>query len=148
MHDAVSNHRRMDWLFNRLFMRRSKKTSKLRVTRSLAFKRGIHRWPVNSPHKGSVKWKMFPFDDVIMGSGCGWDEPFIPDSCLVFNGGTVEDRTWMINYTTQFYTDVITYPYFQSPYLSRSPHWQFARWQHFAADICICKFRWMLCLSI
>ena len=33
---------------------------------SLAFVRGIHRWPVNSPHKGPVKRKMFPFDDVIM----------------------------------------------------------------------------------
>ena len=33
---------------------------------SLAFVRGIHRWPVNSPHKGTVTRKMFPFDDVIM----------------------------------------------------------------------------------
>ena len=33
---------------------------------SLAFVRGIHRWPVNSPHKGPVMQKMFPFDDVIM----------------------------------------------------------------------------------
>ena len=33
---------------------------------SLAFVRGIHRWPVNSPHKGPVMGKMFPFDDVIM----------------------------------------------------------------------------------
>ena len=33
---------------------------------SLAFVRGIHRWPVNSPHKEPVTWKMFPFDDVIM----------------------------------------------------------------------------------
>ena len=32
---------------------------------SLAFVRGIHRWPVNSPHKGPVTCKMFPFDDVI-----------------------------------------------------------------------------------
>ena len=31
---------------------------------SLAFVRGIHRWPVNSPHKGPVTRKMFPFDDV------------------------------------------------------------------------------------
>ena len=30
---------------------------------SLAFVRGIHRWPVNSPHKGPVMRKMFPFDD-------------------------------------------------------------------------------------
>ena len=33
---------------------------------SLAFVRGIHRWPVNSPHKWPVTWKMFPFDDVFM----------------------------------------------------------------------------------
>ena len=33
---------------------------------SLSFVRGIHRWPVNSPHKGPVTQKMFPFDDVIM----------------------------------------------------------------------------------
>ena len=35
---------------------------------SLAFVRGVHRWSVNSPHKGSVTQKMFPFDDVIMQS--------------------------------------------------------------------------------
>ena len=33
---------------------------------SMAFVRGIHRWPVNSPLKGPVTRKMFPFDDVIM----------------------------------------------------------------------------------
>ena len=33
---------------------------------SLAFVRGIHRSPVDSPHKGPVMRKMFPFDDVIM----------------------------------------------------------------------------------
>ena len=33
---------------------------------SMAFVRGIHRWPVNSLHKGPVTRKMFPFDDVIM----------------------------------------------------------------------------------
>ena len=37
---------------------------------SLAFMRGIHRWPVNSSHKGPVKRKMFPFDDVIMTRNC------------------------------------------------------------------------------
>ena len=38
---------------------------------SLAFVRGIHRWPVNSPHKWPVTRKMFPFDHVIM----NWSEP-------------------------------------------------------------------------
>ena len=32
---------------------------------SLAYVWGIHRRPVNSPHKGPVTRKMFPFDDVI-----------------------------------------------------------------------------------
>ena len=33
---------------------------------SLAFVSGIHRSPVNSPHKWPVKQKMFPFDDIVM----------------------------------------------------------------------------------
>ena len=33
---------------------------------SLAFVCGIHRWPVNSPHKWPLTCKMLPFDDVIM----------------------------------------------------------------------------------
>ena len=53
-HDGVSNHQHHGCLLNRLFRRRSKKTSKLRVS------------GVNSPHKGPVTRKMFPFDDVIM----------------------------------------------------------------------------------
>ena len=32
----------------------------------LAFVRGIHWWPVDSPLKGPVTRKMFIFDDVIM----------------------------------------------------------------------------------
>ena len=54
--DGVSNHPPRDCLLNRLFKTHIKETSNLRV---LAFVRGIHRWPVNSPHKGSVTRKMF-----------------------------------------------------------------------------------------
>ena len=61
--DGVSNHQPHGCLLKRLFGRRSKKTPKLRVT-------GLCAWnspgPVNSPHKGPVTRKMFPFDDVIM----------------------------------------------------------------------------------
>ena len=54
---------------------------------SLAFVLGIHRWPVNSPHKGPVTWKMFPFDDVIMlwhrnaiwRVNIGWDNGLLLD---------------------------------------------------------------------
>ena len=60
---GVSNHRRLDCLLNLLFKHRSKKNQS---SASLAFVRGIHRWPVNSPHKGPVTRKIFPIDDVIM----------------------------------------------------------------------------------
>ena len=77
-HDGVSNHQTYDHLFSRLFRSRSKKTSKLRVT---GFCAGIHRWPVNSPHKWPITRIMFPGDDVIMdiwnGTSCcgrqGWN---------------------------------------------------------------------------
>ena len=38
----------------------------LQSSASLAFVRWIHRWPENSPHKGPVTRKIFPFDDIIM----------------------------------------------------------------------------------
>ena len=38
---------------------------KYQSSASLAFVRGIHRWPVNYPHKWPVKRKPFPFEDVI-----------------------------------------------------------------------------------
>ena len=40
--------------------------SKHQSSASLAFVRGIHRWPVNSPNKTPVTRKMGPFNDVIM----------------------------------------------------------------------------------
>ena len=54
--DGVSNHQGLDCLLNRLFRCRSKKTSKLRVT-------GLCEGnsPVNSPHRGPLTRKMFPF---------------------------------------------------------------------------------------
>ena len=47
--DGVSNHQPHDCLLNRLY----------KAPASLAFVWGIHRWPVNSPHKGPVTRKMF-----------------------------------------------------------------------------------------
>ena len=61
--DNVSNHQRLDCFLHRLFRRRSKKTSKHRVT-------GLceRNPPVTGgfPHKGPVTRKMFSFDDVTM----------------------------------------------------------------------------------
>ena len=46
---------------------------KYQSSASLAFVWGIHRGPVNSPHKWPVTRKMFPFDDVIMFQ-VGWND--------------------------------------------------------------------------
>ena len=46
---------------------------------SLAFMRGIHQWPVNSPHKGPITRKMIPFHDVIMLS-----MPIVMALCYIF----------------------------------------------------------------
>ena len=40
--------------------------SKHQSPASLAFVRGIYRWPVYFPHKGPVTRKMLPFDDAVM----------------------------------------------------------------------------------
>ena len=64
----------MDCLPNRLFRRRSKKHQS---SATLAFVRRIHRWPVDSRHKGPATQRMFPFDDVIVSSymycGRSWE---------------------------------------------------------------------------
>ena len=62
--DSVSNHQPYYCLLNHLFKRRLNK--KHQSFASPAFVWGIHRWSVNSPHKGPVTRKMFPSDDVIM----------------------------------------------------------------------------------
>ena len=49
-------------------MRSGAYQTKYQSSKSPFFVRGIHRWPVNSPHKGPVKRKIFPFDNVIMTS--------------------------------------------------------------------------------
>ena len=83
------------WLLKCLFNRRSKKTPKLRVT---GLCEGIHRWPVNSPHKGPVMRKMFPFDDVIVVSVSGT----IKDECINTQSAATycEISSAIVNYVT------------------------------------------------
>ena len=62
---------------------------------SLAFVWGIHRWPVNSPHKGSVTRKMFPLDDVIMSANVA------PESATTWY------ISWGIRYALRIYISII-----------------------------------------
>ena len=61
--DGVSNHQPHDCLLNRFWAADQRKHQS---SASLADVWGIHRRQMNSPHKGPVTLKMFPFDDVIM----------------------------------------------------------------------------------
>ena len=61
---------------------------------SLAFVRGIHRWPVNSPHKGPVTREMLPFDDVIM--HCSWTRMGWPQMLLWILAAAV--KSWIYVY--------------------------------------------------
>ena len=105
-HDCVSNHQPHGCLLNRLFRRRSKKTSKLRVTGLCV---GNSPGPVNSPHKGPVTRKIFPFDDVIMKydvtvlSGHEY-QPKLDHEYLVNRGHVCSRAMWYISYT--YFTQV------------------------------------------
>ena len=59
--DSVSHHQPHDCLLNRLFTRRTEKTSKLRVTGLCA-----GNSPMTGEFPAQMARKMFPFDDVIM----------------------------------------------------------------------------------
>ena len=61
--DGVSNHQ-LIILYSNVYSGADQR--KHQNSASLAFVRGIHRWPMNSPHKWPVTRKMFPFDDIIM----------------------------------------------------------------------------------
>ena len=89
-HAGVSNHQPHGCLLNRLFRRRSKKTPKLRVTGLCA---GNSPGPVNSPHKGPVTRKMFPFDDVIMPYRWHYHRKRPVSEVSLLNAGWHVDRT-------------------------------------------------------
>ena len=61
--DGVSNHQPHDCLLS-IYLDADQR--KHQSSASLAFVRGIHRWPVNSPHKRPVTRKIFPIDDIII----------------------------------------------------------------------------------
>ena len=65
--DRLSNQRSIYCLLNA-------DQRKHQSSASQAFVRGIHQWPMNSPHKGPVTWRTFLFDDIMMIIG-SWRPP-------------------------------------------------------------------------
>ena len=115
LNSSEGNHRRLDY-FSTVCSGADQR--KHQSSALLDFVRGIHRWPVNSPHRGSVTRKMFPFDDVIVrhshrftsshchcppGSGCKYNHIypslFINSHFHVLNNYIWIDR----NFSSGFY---------------------------------------------
>ena len=78
----------------------------------LAFVRGIHRRPVNSPHKWPVTRKSFPFDDVIIFDRCCLWEKYDSVTLSLKN---CKSRTQWLKF---HYTDIDIQP-FNLPTLPR-----------------------------
>ena len=70
--------------------------SKYQRSASLAFVRGIHRRPVNSPHKWPVTRKMFPFDDVIIIMGCPTVATLCWSSAALFMKPSCHDANFVV----------------------------------------------------
>ena len=84
---------------------------------SLAFVSGIHRWAANSPHKGPVTRKMFPFDDVVMSIDTGnWVKHWITECKYMDDikyqncfSGVVFTRNMQWSYIFETKSDLIIY---------------------------------------
>ena len=78
---------------------------------SLNFMRGIHRRPVNSPHKWPVTRQMFPFGDVIMSlrhavyteHTDAWVGVTMPISSVFRFFSAVSNTCWLLNITFIFH---------------------------------------------
>ena len=123
--DGASNHHPHDCLPNRLFRHRSKKTSKLRIT---GLWWGIHRWPVNSPHKGPAKRIfIFIFDDVIMMYQVWWE-------FILLNSLWPNDTIWEHRSGTTL-VRVMVY------YLTKFIHNALIKWTYLQPDICVSRLK-------
>ena len=76
-HDGVSNHQPHGCVYSTVYSGADQREHQSSVP--LVYVRGIHRWPVNSPHKGPVTRKISPYDDVIMAR----HNPLFTDCVLV-----------------------------------------------------------------
>ena len=85
--DGVSNHQRLNCLLKRLFRRRSKKISKLRITGLCA---GNSPVTGEFPTQRASNAEIFPSDDVIMGLKFHYVSKVAPDGDL--------PRQWLFHY--------------------------------------------------
>ena len=100
---------------------------------SLALVRGIHRWPVNSPHKGPVTRKMFPFDDVIM-------TQLSADSVLKSMPDRQRRNCYGSSSSTMVPTSIITFCPMKTYEVLKLLLWIFFFWVLLCDKISICRY--------
>ena len=127
-HDSVSNHQPRDCLLNRLFRRRSKKTSKPRVT-------GL--WGGNSPGTGEFAAQMASYAENVSIWWCHHD----PQD----NTHRMTSTAWQPQGDTHRMT--LTHP----PWTKWPPFWQTTFWNAFSwmkSFVFLLKFHWILFLMV
>ena len=87
----------------------------------LAFLRGIHRSPVNSPHKGPVTWKCFH----LMTSS--W-ETCVGYHCLTFYRDQIRRRVSSWPFYNQLWTLSLTRIIFNPSWISHYFHYEILHW--------------------
>ena len=116
---------------------------------SLAFVWGIHRRPVNSPHKWPVTRKMFPFDDVIMLDGKYHMRTNVPDA-------GIRGRDKYLHPTISAGFDYLPSPLYlllahESPYENMFPIFRSSRWCRRTFVFMAMQNKWMdiyICIYI
>ena len=104
---------------------------------SLAFVRGIHRRLVDSPHKGTVTRKMFPFVDVIMVNFMG---------NLIGSGQNCMFLIWVFNIHYDWSYSVTRSPGESNP-LIEVADWSVHGWHLGMSSLCIVKKAFLTCIQ-
>ena len=91
---------------------------------SLAFVRGIHLWPVHSPHKWPVTQKMFPFDYITMYSPAFCNQTSMLPFYTMFSTSKPKQNGWhFADYVFKFVLLVCKILYFNSSFTETWSKW-------------------------
>ena len=66
MNECISIHSQLDCLFNSMFRQQHWTKKKIESSVYWPFMKATHQWQVDSPHKGQVTRKVFPWHNILM----------------------------------------------------------------------------------